>query len=58
MDLFKVSGGRFIIAMAGSLVLDKSLSHIEKKRDRGGIGLRLPPFYKYMQQPNRSWLLG
>ncbi len=55
MGPLQALGAGFVHAMAGSLVWDKFWSHIKKMRDRGGIGLRWPPFYKYIQQSNGSW---
>jgi hypothetical protein len=54
----QVPGTRFAHGMAGSLVWDKLLSHIEKYIDRGGVGYRWPTFQKYIQQSNGNWHTG
>jgi hypothetical protein len=51
-------GAGFMHMTAGSLVWDEFLIHIKQWRDGGGVGLRLPPFSKYIQQLNGSWCMG
>ncbi len=58
MGPLQVPDAGFAHATAVSLVWDKFWSHINKKRNRGGIGLRWPPFYKYIQQSYGSWRPG
>jgi hypothetical protein len=57
MGPLQAPGTGFMHATASSLVWDEFLIHIKKKRGGGGVGLRWPPFSKYIQQSNGSWHL-
>ncbi len=55
MGPLQVPGTGFVHAMARSVVWDEFSIHIKKLIDGGGVGLRWPPFSKYIQQSNGSW---
>jgi hypothetical protein len=50
MDPWQAPSAEIALTTAGSLVWSNKTRHIKKQRDRGGIGLRWPPFGKKKQQ--------
>ncbi len=55
MGPLMVPSAGFVLATAGSLVWGNKTRHIEKQRERGGIGLRWPPFG---QKSNNQQIVG